>query len=275
MSRAAIALATLLSFSSTAAHENASTAHYLANAGVVVTHGETQVAFDPLFRNTFDRYDPVPDALESALVSGEPPFDSIDAVFISHYHSDHFDPALILAWAETKTTLDVYAPTQAVDGILAVRTPAESVQQRIHAIAMQPGDAPREIVSGELVIEVIRIPHAGWPNRMTDVENLSFRVTLSGATTVVHLGDADDKRVHFDKQADHWAARDSDLAMPPFWFFLHDEGRQIVDETLEAVLTIGVHAPATLPDSAADREARFDGRDVFTRPGETRDIPPR
>ncbi len=275
MRRWIFSAAAVLVSSTSLAHDDTATAHYLANAGVVIVQGDTQIAFDPLFRNTFNRYDPVPEALENALVAGEPPFDSVDAVFISHYHSDHFEPALILDWAERNPSLDVYAPTQAIDGILAVRNPEDSVRKRLHAIAMQPGDAPRLIASGELLIEVIRIPHAGWPNRMTDVENLSFRVTLSDTTTVLHLGDADDKAVHFVEQADYWASRHSHLAMPPFWFFLHDVGRGIVDDHLAADATVGVHAPALMPDRVADRDSELDGRDVFTRPGETREIPRR
>ena len=273
MTRLSIGLALLLLSAAGAAHEQAAKAHYLANAGVVVTHGDTQVAFDPLFRNTFNRYDPVPEAMEQALVTGEPPFDSIDAVFISHYHGDHFEPALILDWTERNPSLQVYASTQAIDAILAVRDTTESVERRLNAIAMQAGDAPQQIRSGDLLIEVIRIPHAGWPSRMTDVENLAFRVTLSDETTVVHLGDADDNEAHFFQQAEYWESRHSHLAMPPFWFFLHDEGRGIVDDYLAADVTVGVHAPSDMPNKAADRDEELDGRDVFTQPGETREIP--
>ena len=42
----------------------AAQAHYLANAGVLITNGETKVVFDPLFRNDFGTYQLLPEALE-------------------------------------------------------------------------------------------------------------------------------------------------------------------------------------------------------------------
>ena len=42
-------------------------AQYLANASVLVTHGDTKVVFDPLFRNDFGQYALVPAQTERAL----------------------------------------------------------------------------------------------------------------------------------------------------------------------------------------------------------------
>ena len=51
-----------------------SRAHYLANAGTVIEHGNTKIAFDPLFRNDFGTYDLVPADIEAAFMVGMPPF---------------------------------------------------------------------------------------------------------------------------------------------------------------------------------------------------------
>ena len=80
------------------------TAQYLANAAVLVTNGGTKVVFDPLFRNDFGSYERVPASMERALFAGEPPFDGLDAVFISHYHEDHFRPSTSSAcWKRVPT----------------------------------------------------------------------------------------------------------------------------------------------------------------------------
>ena len=44
-----------------------STAQYLANASVLVTHGDTKAVFDPLFPNDFGQYALVPAQVERAL----------------------------------------------------------------------------------------------------------------------------------------------------------------------------------------------------------------
>ena len=61
-----------------------SSAQYLANEGLMVVHGETKVVFDPLFRNSYGQYQLLPKPMEEALYAGAPPFDGIDAVFVSH-----------------------------------------------------------------------------------------------------------------------------------------------------------------------------------------------
>ena len=69
------------------AHESAAsaaTAHYMANEGLMVVQGETKVVFDPLFRNSYGQYQLLPKHMEEALFAGEPPFDGIDAIFVSH-----------------------------------------------------------------------------------------------------------------------------------------------------------------------------------------------
>ena len=79
--------------SANAHEESVSDVHYLGNAGVMVSHGEARVLFDPWFENPHDYYDSVPPEVEVELLDGSPPWDGIDAVFISHHHYDHFDPA--------------------------------------------------------------------------------------------------------------------------------------------------------------------------------------
>ena len=87
---------------------------------------------------------------------------------------------------------------------------------------------------GSLVIEAVRIPHSGWPDRQQQVENIAFRVTLDAETTVVHLGDADASDAHFAHDGAYWRRRRTDVAFPPYWFFLSDErtsGARAADRT--------------------------------------------
>jgi glyoxylase-like metal-dependent hydrolase (beta-lactamase superfamily II) len=95
-------------------------AMYLANAGVLVAHGETKIAFDPIFRVSFGSYLLMSEELERSLFAGEPPFDGLDAVFISHNHGDHFSAADILRFMTTHQSLELFAPEQAVEGIRAI-----------------------------------------------------------------------------------------------------------------------------------------------------------
>ncbi|MCC6991074.1 MAG: MBL fold metallo-hydrolase [Acidobacteria bacterium] len=251
----------------------ASTAQYVANASVLVTHGDTKVVFDPLFRNDFGQYRLVAPQTEQALFDGTAPFEGLDAVFVSHYHEDHFSAADVLRLLEARPALRLFAPAQAVAGmreISAARLAA--VASRVHAIALAYRDAPVTLEQGALVVEAVRIPHSGWPSRQTDTENLAFRVTLDGATTVMHLGDADTTDAHFARDGAYWGRRRTNVAFPPYWFFMSDEGRRVLNTRLNAARSIGVHVPKDVPTRSEDRARELRGHELFTVPGEVREI---
>ena len=248
-------------------------AHYLANSGVMIEHGETKVVFDPLFRNGFNYYELVPADMEAALLAGEPPFDGIDAVFISHNHEDHFEPALVLGWLRKNVELQLYGPEQAVATIRRlISEPDDEVLHRLHGVLLENGGPATDIEVGPLLIEAIRVPHSGWPERHRHIENVVFRVTLDESSTVMHFGDATVRDEHFAPQAGHWQERHTHLALPPYWFFDSTSGRRVLEEHIRADHTIGVHVPTEMPDDPATRPEQFQGFDLFTRPGETRDV---
>ncbi len=257
-----------LSLAAAYAHDDA-TARYLANAGVLVAHGDAKIVFDPLYRSSYDRYELVPDAIERALFAGASPYDDIDAVFISHYHGDHFTADVMLEFLDAQDTVHLYAPAQAVAALEAAGA-GEELLSRVTAVDLRYGDAPVVHADGELVVEAVGIPHSGWPTRMTDVQNIAWRVTLDGAATVVHLGDADTKPEHYDLHPTYWSSAKTDLALPPYWYFLSPNGRLVLESRIRARHAIGVHVPGDMPDDRAARPAEIREFDLFTIPGEER-----
>ena len=95
-------------------------------------------------------------------------------------------------------------------------------------------------------------------------------VTLDDATTVMHLGDADAGRQHYEVHESHWKARTTDLAMVPVWLMLTDRGRHVLNEHVDAEHEVGIHVYKSVPDEAEERPPEFEGLDIFTEPGEIR-----
>jgi len=251
-----------------------STAHYLANEGLMVVNGETKIVFDPLFRNSYGQYQLLPEAMEEALFNGTPPFDGIDAVFISHHHGDHFSPADILRLLKQQAGIHLYAPAQAVTGLRSVASEQdEEVFKRVTAVELAYKDAPVTLEMDGLIIEAVLIPHSGWPNRRRDVENISWRVTLNEKTTVLHMGDADTNDVHFERDAAYWDKRHTHMAFPPYWFFSSASGRSILRNRIKPGHSVGVHVPVSIPKARSLRSPELRDHDLFTDPGELRDIP--
>jgi len=264
------AIAAVLFFLAHTAFAQSATIQYLGNEGVMVSRDETKVLFDPLFDNGYGQYQMVPDDMRAAIFAGERPFDDVDAVFVSHHHGDHFAASDILRLLRERANIRLYAPAQAVAAVRAIAAADDAaVLERMTGLDLEYGDPPVTIEAAGLLIEAVHIPHSGWPTARTDVQNIAFRVTLGDDSTVLHLGDADARVVHFSSDADYWESRSVDLALPPYWFFASADGVEILEDRLDVTNAIGIHVPDRFADPAAV-PGELRSADLFTRPGEGR-----
>ena len=238
---------------------------YLGNEGIMVTDGETKILFDPLYPNGFGIYQMVPEGMRSDLIDGNGAYADVDAIFISHMHPDHFSVDEVILYLETHEEVHLFAPTQAVDW-MKEETENASIFDRVTGIPLERLDEPMSFEHGGLTIDVVRIPHAGWPGR-ADVSNLVWRVTMAEGVTVMHMGDADPNDAHFEPHDTHWQQKQTDAAYPPYWFFTSGDGPRILTDRLNAVSATGVHVPVELP-----ADLFITGADVFHTPGETRTL---
>jgi len=257
-------------FSSASGQEN-STVRYLANEGVMVAHGDTKILFDPLFENSYELYQRVPQSMREAIFAGASPYDGVDAVLISHFHGDHFSASDVLRLLQEREDIRLYAPAQAVAGMRQLAAPTdEAVFERVTMFDLEYGDAPVFVRMEGLLIEAVHVPHSGWPTRRTDVQNIAFRVTLEDTSTVLHLGDADARLVHFEQDEIYWDERHVDLAFPPYWFFRSADGQEILEDRVRANHSIGIHVPAEFADDRSKMPDELLGEDLFMNPGEGR-----
>ena len=261
----------LVAVCANAAAQETSTVQYLANAGVMVVQGDTKILFDPIFHYGPDTYQRLPQRMRAAIIAGEPPYDGVDGAFVSHYHPDHFSASGLLELLKARTKIQLYAPAQAVAEMRRIASADdEIVFERVTIFDLQYGDAPVFVRAGGLLIEAVHVPHSGWPTARTDVQNIAFRVTLEDTSTVVHLGDADARIVHFEQDQAFWDERSVDLALPPYWFFLSDDGREILEDQIYARHSIGIHVPAEYSKGPSAIPEEIVGEDLFTQPGEGR-----
>ncbi len=261
----------LVAFCATAAGQETTSVQYLANEGVMITHGDTKILFDPLFDNSYNRYRLVPKEMRDAIFAGQALYDGVDAVFVSHYHGDHFSASAMMRLLQERQDIPLYAPTQAVAEMRQIATPDdEAIFERVTTFNLEYGDAPVFVRQDDLLIEAVCIPHAGWPTARTDVQNIAFRVTLEETSTVLHLGDSDARLVHFEQDEAYWDERTVDLALSPYWFFVSEDGREILDDRVHASHSIGIHVPVRFSEDPSSMPGELLGEDLFHQPGEGR-----
>jgi len=241
---------------------------YVANEAVLITNGDKKVLFDPFFHQAFGTYQLVPADTKQAIFSGTPPFDKLTAIVISHAHGDHFAADEVLKYLQKYPSTQLIAPQQAVTELMALPG-AKQILPQVSSVKLAFNQAPKTIELPGLVIDAVRIPHAGWPSR-AEVENLVFRVTLTNqgtSTTVMHMGDADPDDDHFLPYQDHWQKRASDAALPPYWFYFSAEGRDILTNIINVKKSIGIHVPIEIPN-----QLKSSDHDYFSKPGEIRKL---
>jgi L-ascorbate metabolism protein UlaG (beta-lactamase superfamily) len=264
----ALALATAPAALAHPSEDDPATAHFLANEAILVTAGETRILFDPLFSVSYG-YPLVAPDVRAAMMAGEAPFDGIDAVFVGHVHGDHFDAEAVNAYLAAHPDVILVGPWQARLDMQAADGWDPAFEARIQALPFIA--SPQELVlaadgvEGAIRVETVHIPHAGGPGR-AGIQNMAHRVTLNGEATVMHLGDATPEPAIYDTHHEHFAARTTQHAFPPYWL-LGQWGGETVRERLNADAATGIHIPIQQPDWLD-----ASGEDFFTEAGEERGI---
>lgn len=241
---------------------------YVANEAVLITNGNKKVLFDPFFHQAFGTYQLVPKETKGAIFSGTPPFDNLTAIIISHAHGDHFAADDVLEYLQKYPDTRLIAPQQAVTELNAL-VGAKQILSQVTSVKLAFNQAPKSIDVAGLLVDAVRIPHAGWPSR-ADIENLVFRVTLTNldtSITVMHMGDADPDDDHYLPFKDHWQKRISSIALPPYWFYFSAEGRDILTNILNVKKSIGIHVPTKIPG-----QLKSSSQDYFSVPSEVRNV---
>ncbi|MFK8028797.1 MAG: MBL fold metallo-hydrolase [Gammaproteobacteria bacterium] len=244
---------------------NSGTAHYLGNEGLLITTPHGKVLFDPFFHNSYGHYTLVPEEIRLAIFSGEEPYDDISAIVVSHAHGDHFSAEDTLRYLKANGKASLIGPDQAIDQLRLLEG-ASAVESQLRSLSLEVGDPVVESRVNSILIESIRIPHAGYPDRQ-EVANLVHRVTFGDELNVIHMGDADPNDIHFAPYKAHWEKRESELAFPPYWFFTSRFGPGILTDRINAVESIGVHVPTKIPN-----DLTLTDEDFLSVPGEIREF---
>ncbi|MBV7266159.1 MBL fold metallo-hydrolase [Erythrobacter ani] len=248
----------------------------ILNAGVSAKIGDpndpVKFLFDPLYDNHFGSLQPLDSGLIDRIVSGTPPYDGVDAVFVSHAHGDHFSARHLNRLLDAQPDVRMVAPVQAVEMMRGDDGWDPAFAARISGISLSNGEQAEPLTIAGANIEAFRSPHSGWPDRHADVHNITYRITAryapGGTHRVMHLGDAGTNAQYFEPHSEFLSSSRTGLAIVPFWFLGEDEADSLIDETLNAESAAGMHVPVEEPAWLAGN-----GRRYFTEEGQSVTIP--
>jgi len=202
--------------------------------------------------------------LKLKVLGNKEPFTNINVIFISHSHADHFDAKELSSYLHQYQNVQLIAPTQAIDK-LKLLPDYKKITKQLHEISMKVGEQPIEISLDGVQVEVIRIPHVGWPER-ADVENLVYRVTLDDFT-VMHLGDSDINTENYQPLSSFWSKKISHHAFIPGIFAVNANSEQSIKALINVNKITHIHIPINVPDKFKELKVDF-----FSIPDEVRKI---
>lgn len=247
-SLALLALAGFLTCAA-AADDGALRVTYIANEGFLIQAGGMKVAVDAFFHGATINWchAPEPGTVER-MASASPPFDDIDLILVTHWHSDHFTPQLVLDHLSTSAGTHLIASPQAVTKLRELPGFAAGLEARIHELDLELFGR-KELSLGGIRVEAHRIRHGAYPlkdektgetrNKHEDVENLAFLVEMGGAT-FAHFGDAFLRENLDYLNGKRFPGRRVDLAFLEGW---SDETLAVLKERLDPRAVVFMHMP--------------------------------
>jgi L-ascorbate metabolism protein UlaG (beta-lactamase superfamily) len=244
--RSAVKLLSLLAFC--ASLQADVTITKLANAGVVLTSGETRVMIDGMVVEPYSVYGALPPEAIPSFNQALAEFADIDLALVSHRHHEHNQPEFACDFMQASRETLLYTSQQVIGLMREKCRQFITTSPRVHEIDPQYGQPALIEVAGARV-EVFPLSHGTRKNAR--IQNYGHLVEMGGSS-VLHIGDAAMKPEDFERAG--LSQRKVDVALIPFLYFQPGPGADLVRRYLDAPLKIAVHIP---PGEVAEVKAHM------------------
>ena len=220
----------------------------VANSGVLVESGGTQVLIDALFDKPNPEYRaPAPEVLDKMLKCAAP-FDGVDLVFVTHNHPDHFDARLAVRYLETVAGPLLAAPADAVEEMRKVAADWSRIGPRVVSIDLKVGEKAQKAI-GKLKVTAFRTLHGKQESPM----NVMFLFELDG-WRIFHEGDSPGNVDEY--RGFGLGSEPVDLTLVHHWFPLEPKCARFLQEVLKPGHIALTHLPVRLESDAPGKIER-------------------
>lgn len=156
---------------------------FIANCGFLIVSGDTKILVDAPCRNypLNGGYLFSEETME-LMENGEPPFDEVDLVLITHIHGDHFDAEAVGKHLENNPHAVFVSTSSAAKEVKRASPNFERKQERV--IAVDPKEGERILLTANRIdVEVLNLHHGENPT-----QNNGYLFTVGGVK-MLHTGD--------------------------------------------------------------------------------------
>jgi L-ascorbate metabolism protein UlaG (beta-lactamase superfamily) len=220
---------------------------YVANDGFLYETKTGKVLVDALFGGIKGNWcDQPDDSVSNLMLNGIVPFNNIDAVLITHYHSDHFNGPMVINFLRNNKESLLICPSQ-VDDALKKNPGYSDVVHRIHSL-ISGRDFDSLITVNKIDIRVLRFNHGSFfetdsatgakYDLHSNVENFGYIIDTDGFS-LFHAGDCSfSDKSHFETY--RFKDRDFDMVFLDRTF-LRKEGQEIMNSLIHTKDLVFMH----------------------------------
>lgn len=244
------------------------TVTYIANEGVLISHGNKQVLIDGLHRKYKPDYLFPPQPVLESMEAARPPYNQIDVVLVSHPHLDHFHPESVGSFLKNNRDAVLVTSQQIAERLKQEFKDFKEIESRV-----KEDTAAWKMTIGRseagIGFTTLGLRHGG--PQFASIQNMGYIVAVDGKK-LLHIGDADMTEENFASFA--LPAEAIDIAFIPYWFLLSEKGRALVKNHIQPKHVIAVHVPPAEAESVSE-QLRNVAPDVivFTKTLESKTFP--
>lgn len=161
---------------------------YIANTGFLIECADRKILIDALFGGFSEDWCFVPsDSVVDLMTAGKPPFDNVDLIAVTHAHTDHFNPRLVIDHLTHNPRGILVCPAQAAHK-LEIDPRYADLKDRIRVMPMPTNSISGLTIAG-IGVKAFRTPHLHAADAHRDIEHLEYLFTIGGRT-IFHTGDS-------------------------------------------------------------------------------------
>lgn len=205
---------------------------HVANAGVLLTCGDTSVAVDAFFREGVQGYQTIPQQTREQMETAQAPYDRIRLILATHPHRDHFDASSVARHLQHNKQAVFAGTPQLAAAVRAAR-----------ASAVETVTWPADKRWPAAAVRFLKLPH-NPPHRDT-IENSALLITICGDTLLftgdAHLTTADFANLHIEPGS-------LTRLFAPWWMMTGRTGRQVIDTLLKPKSLWALHGDTGSPE---------------------------
>ena len=226
---------------------------YLGNDGIMLAFEDKKVLIDAIHTNE-SPWVMLPTAERTKLLMGQPPYDGIDLILITHNHGDHYSPTAINMALMNNPGAWVIAPPQAQDGIDSAR---------LLPIDMTIFGSEGAAGANDISLDILVMHHFDqFGNDFSDVQNYVYSVNLGGKN-FLHVGDVEYETANF--QPFDLASRDIEVIfMPTFNTLISAATRDLINTHVAPANVVAMHF-FNVPNEVPQVQQLFPNATLFTQ----------